>query len=144
MEWWPEAEWTRFARSAHDLPLTTSSGRQGGLRFDKDLQNFRPHIYRRSPSNAIQDVYRNRETCLPDQESNRGTTECDQVLPVPYSSYPVILDRYHDSQNQEALRRLVSLRFHVRRNRTRLLPLQRHKRDPAARQNECFLPRIPL
>ena len=104
----------------------------------------RPRIGQSFLSNAIPSVCRNRMICLTDQESIRGTTGCDQVLPVPYSSCLAILGRYHVSRKQEVAQRLVSLRFHARRSRTRLFSHRRYKRDPAARQNECFLPKIPM
>ena len=103
----------------------------------------RPRICRSSLSNAIPSVDRNRATCSPGQENTRGTTERDQVSPAPYLSCLAVLDQYQGSQNQEALRRLVSLRIHARQSRTRLSFCRRYKRDPAALRNECFPSKIP-
>ena len=102
----------------------------------------RPHICRSSLSIAILSVDRNRTTCSPGQENTRGTAERDQVARVSYLFFLAVLDRYQDSQNQEALPRPVSLRSHARQSRTQLSFCRRYKRDPAARRNECFLSRI--
>ena len=107
----------------------------------QNSRESRHRICQRSPSNAIPGVYKNRETCLLDQESIRGTIGCVQALPMPYSSCPAILGRYHDFRNQGAAQRLLSLRFHARRSKIQLLSHRRCRRDPAVRQSGYSLPK---
>ena len=137
-----------FNRSMQHLDSTT---RAGGVADDEEKTTARQisreprrRICQRFPLNAIPGVYKTRETCSPDQESTRETTGCVQALPIRHTSCPAILDRYHDSRNQAATQRLLSLRFHARRSRSQLFSHQRCRRDPAARQSGYSLPKIPM